>query len=117
MVVMFMLVQATNNRQLYEQYYLALLGVNVGAAVLLLLVIGWIVVRLFMRLRRGKFGSRLLIKLAAIFAMVGLLPGAMIYVVSYQFVSLDRNLVRCQSRRCFGRRAEPWARNHRCTRK
>ncbi len=87
MVVMFMLVQATNNRQLYEQYYLALLAVNVGAAVLLLLVIGWIVVRLFMRLRRGKFGSRLLIKLAAIFAMVGLLPGAMIYVVSYQFVS------------------------------
>ena len=38
-------------------------------------------------LRRGKFGSRLLVKLAAIFALVGLLPGVLIYVVSYQFVS------------------------------
>jgi nitrogen fixation/metabolism regulation signal transduction histidine kinase len=54
---------------------------------LLLLVIGWIVVRLALRLRRGRFGSRLLVKLAAIFALVGLLPGLMIYVVSYQFVS------------------------------
>jgi nitrogen fixation/metabolism regulation signal transduction histidine kinase len=37
--------------------------------------------------RRGKFGSRLLVKLAAIFALVGFLPGMLIYVVSYQFVS------------------------------
>jgi hypothetical protein len=36
---------------------------------------------------RGKFGSRLLIKLAGIFALVGLLPGLVIYTVSYQFVS------------------------------
>jgi hypothetical protein len=39
------------------------------------------------RLRRGKFGSRLLVKLAAIFALVGFVPGVLIYVVSYQFVS------------------------------
>ena len=32
-------------------------------------------------------GSRLLIKLAGIFALVGLLPGLVIYTVSYQFVS------------------------------
>jgi nitrogen fixation/metabolism regulation signal transduction histidine kinase len=44
-------------------------------------------VRLAVRLRRGKFGSRLLIKLAGIFALVGLLPGLVIYTVSYQFVS------------------------------
>jgi hypothetical protein len=35
----------------------------------------------------GKFGSRLLVKLAAIFTLVGLVPGVLIYVVSYQFVS------------------------------
>jgi nitrogen fixation/metabolism regulation signal transduction histidine kinase len=44
-------------------------------------------IRLALRLRRGKFGSRLLVKLAAIFALVGLVPGVLIYVVSYQFVS------------------------------
>jgi nitrogen fixation/metabolism regulation signal transduction histidine kinase len=33
------------------------------------------VIRLPARLRRGKFGSRLLVKLAAIFALVGFVPG------------------------------------------
>jgi nitrogen fixation/metabolism regulation signal transduction histidine kinase len=38
-------------------------------------------------LRQGKFGSRLLVKLASIFALVGILPGLLIYAVSYQFVT------------------------------
>ncbi|MDB5875385.1 MAG: putative histidine kinase, classic, partial [Ramlibacter sp.] len=60
---------------------------NMVVAGVLLLVIIWVAVRLASRLRRGKFGSRLLVKLAAIFALVGFLPGVLIYVVSYQFVS------------------------------
>ncbi len=87
LVLMFLLTQATNNQTLYEQNYARLLLVNMVVAALLLLVIGWIAWRLVWRLKRGKFGSRLLIKLAAIFALVGLMPGALIYVVSYQFVS------------------------------
>ena len=43
--------------------------------------------RLLWRVARGRFGSRLLLKLAAIFALVGILPGVLIYAVSYQFVS------------------------------
>ena len=58
-----------------------------AAATVLALVILWGVFRLLSRLRRGKFGSRLLIKLAAIFGLVGVVPGLLIYVVSYQFVS------------------------------
>lgn len=87
LVLLFLLTQATGNRELYERNYVLLFGLNVAVAALLLLVIGWIVLRLILRLRKGKFGSRLLVKLAAIFALVGLLPGTMIYVVSYQFVS------------------------------
>lgn len=87
LVLMFLLTQATGNRELYERNYARLLVLNIVVAALLLLVIGWIVVRLMVRLRRGRFGSRLLVKLAAIFALVGLAPGLMIYVVSYQFVS------------------------------
>jgi nitrogen fixation/metabolism regulation signal transduction histidine kinase len=86
-VLMFLLTQATGNRELYERNYGRLFVVNMVVAGLLLLVIGWVVVRLVSRLRRGKFGSRLLIKLAAIFALVGLVPGLLVYVVSYQFVS------------------------------
>jgi nitrogen fixation/metabolism regulation signal transduction histidine kinase len=87
LVLLFLLTQATGNRELYERNYALLLGLNVAVAVLLLLVIGWIALRLMLRLRQGRFGSRLLVKLAAIFALVGLMPGLMIYVVSYQFVS------------------------------
>ena len=87
LVLLFLLTQATGNRELYERNYARLFALNVAVAALLLLVIGWIVLRLVMRLRTGKFGSRLLVKLAAIFALVGLFPGMMIYVVSYQFVS------------------------------
>ncbi len=43
--------------------------------------------RLALRLRQRRFGSRLLLKLAGIFGLVGLLPGVLIYTVSYQFVS------------------------------
>ncbi|MES2634449.1 MAG: ATP-binding protein [Pseudomonadota bacterium] len=86
-VLMFLLTQATNNRELYEQNYSRLFAINVVVASLLLLVIIWIIVRLVSRVRRGKFGSRLLVKLAAIFALTGFLPGLLIYVVSYQFVS------------------------------
>jgi nitrogen fixation/metabolism regulation signal transduction histidine kinase len=87
LVLLFLLTQATGNRELYERNYSRLLVINIVVAVLLLLVIGWIATRLLVRLRQGRFGSRLLVKLAAIFALVGLLPGTLIYVVSYQFVS------------------------------
>ena len=87
LVLLFLLTQATGNRELYERNYARLLVLNIAVAALLLLVIGWIVLRLYLRLRQGRFGSRLLLKLAAIFALVGLLPGLMIYGVSYQFVS------------------------------
>jgi nitrogen fixation/metabolism regulation signal transduction histidine kinase len=86
-VLLFLLAQATNNRELYERNYEVLFIVNMVVAAVLLLVIGWMGLRLLSRLRRGKFGSRLLIRLAMIFALVGFAPGLLIYVVSYQFVS------------------------------
>lgn len=86
-VLLFLLTQATNNRQLYERNYGILFAINMVVATVLFTVILWIVVRLAVRLRRGKFGSRLLVKLAATFALVGLVPGVLIYTVSYQFVS------------------------------
>jgi len=87
LVLMFLLTLATNNRAMYERNYNWLLGVNILVALLLLSVLVWVGVRLAVRLRRGRFGSRLLLKLAGIFAVVGVVPGLLIYVVSYQFVS------------------------------
>src|SRR5882724_4808877 len=87
LVLVFLLSLATNSRGLYERHYVWLFWVNVVVAVLLVLVIGIAGVRLLLRVRRGKFGSRLLLRLAAVFAMVGVVPGLLIYTVSYQFVS------------------------------
>ena len=70
-----------------ERHFVWLFWVNVAVAVALMLVIGLAGLRLLTRLRRGKFGSRLLARLAGIFALVGVVPGLLIYGVSYQFVT------------------------------
>lgn len=87
LILLLLLTQSTNNREMYERNYARLFTVNVIVAGVLLSVITWMAIRLWTRMRQGKFGSRLLVKLATIFALVGLMPGLLIYVVSYQFVS------------------------------
>ena len=68
LVLLFLLTLAADNQALYERNYDALLMLNALVAVVLLSVIGWTFSRLVLRWRRGKFGSRLLAKLAMIFA-------------------------------------------------
>jgi len=87
LVLLFLLMQATTNREMYERNYARLFYINVVVATLLFSAIVWVGYRLLVRLRQGRFGSRLLVKLATIFALVGVGPGLLIYVVSYQFVS------------------------------
>jgi PAS domain S-box-containing protein len=86
-VLAFLLAIATRNSIFLERHYGWLLPVNIALAVLLALVIAIALGRLATRIRMGKFGSRLLLKLAGIFAIVGLVPGLLIYTVSYQFVT------------------------------
>jgi nitrogen fixation/metabolism regulation signal transduction histidine kinase len=86
-LLLFLLTLATNNRLDYERNYNWLFAANVVVAGLLLAILVWGGIRLAIRLRRGRFGSRLLLKLAGIFTLVGLVPGLLIYIVSYQFVS------------------------------
>ncbi|HEX5355529.1 MAG TPA: ATP-binding protein [Aquabacterium sp.] len=87
LILSFLLVFATQNSERYEPHYQWLLWANVGLAASLILVILIALGRLALRLRARKFGSKLLLKLAGIFGLVGLLPGLLIYTVSYQFVS------------------------------
>jgi nitrogen fixation/metabolism regulation signal transduction histidine kinase len=87
LVLLFLLTQATQGWEAYEQNYGLLFGLNIAFAAILLAIIAWLGVRLWSRLQQGKFGSRLLVKLASIFALVGILPGILIYAVSYQFVT------------------------------
>jgi nitrogen fixation/metabolism regulation signal transduction histidine kinase len=87
LVLAFMLALATDTGAVLERHDGWLLVVNIALAALLGLVILIAAVRLAFRMRSGKFGSQLLLKLAGIFALVGVVPGLLIYTVSYQFVS------------------------------
>jgi len=87
LVLAFVLSLTSPTEGFYERNFIWLFWLNVSVAGLLSLVVLVAVVRLALRQRRGKFGTRLLTKLAGIFALVGLLPGLVIYTVSYQFVS------------------------------
>ena len=79
LVLFFMLTLATSNQALYEVNYSRLLTINAAVAALLGGIILWGGLRLLSRVRRNKFGSRLLLKLAGIFALVGFAPGPVSY--------------------------------------
>jgi len=76
LVLLFLLTQATQRWDVYEQNYNLLFGLNTVFAAFLFGVIVWFAWRLWVRLRQGRFGSRLLVKLAAIFALVGILQAS-----------------------------------------
>lgn len=87
LVLLFLLTLATRNRVISEQYFGWLLNINIAVATALGLIIAWLMLRLGLRLKRRRFGSKLLARIAWVFALVGVLPGLLIYTVSYQFVS------------------------------
>ena len=87
LVLASLLVVATDNRAVHERHFPWLLEVNLAIAGVLAAVVVLAGLRLVSRFWRGRFGSRLLLRLAAIFALVGVVPGALVYAVSYQFVA------------------------------
>jgi nitrogen fixation/metabolism regulation signal transduction histidine kinase len=87
LLLLFVLSLTGEGGNFVESHLEGLLWLNLAVAVLLALVILLAAVRLAVRKRQGKFGTMLLIKLAGIFALVGVAPGVLIYTVSVQFVS------------------------------
>lgn len=85
-VLLFLLASASGNTAFFERHYPLLLQINAALAVLLAALVVWLVVRLWRRHRRGEFGSRLLARFAIAFALLGVVPGALIYLVSVQFL-------------------------------
>jgi nitrogen fixation/metabolism regulation signal transduction histidine kinase len=86
-ILLFLLASASDNSDLFEQNYPWLLILNAVIAAALLMLVSVLLYRLYRRYQRGKFGSRLMARLVLLFAIIGILPGAVIYTVSVQFVS------------------------------
>lgn len=87
LILLFLLTNVTQNAAQFDRYYTFLFGLNIAVASFMFLVVLLLGVRLFKRYRQGRFGSKLLAKIALIFLLVGAVPGLLIYFVSYQFVS------------------------------
>jgi nitrogen fixation/metabolism regulation signal transduction histidine kinase len=86
-LLLVLLAAASANTEFFDRYYQWLYAANVAVALIFLMIVTTLVLVIIYRLRKGKFGTRLLAKLAFFMALVGVVPGGIIYVVSYQFVS------------------------------
>ncbi len=78
---------STANASRYAQQYDTLLVLN---GVLAVALVSWVVVlaaRLANQVRRRQFGARITARFALYFALIGVVPGALIYVLSVQFMS------------------------------
>jgi len=86
-ILLFLLASASENTWLFDEYYPWIVGANISVALTLFSLVCFLLWRLYGRYRRGLFGSRLMSKLVLVFALIGILPGSVIYLVSVQFVS------------------------------
>jgi len=85
-IALFLLATATANTDLFAGNYDALVVLNGVMVGMLMLVVGYQLVRLRRNLKRGVFGSRLALRLVFLFVVVAVLPGALVYAVSVQFL-------------------------------
>lgn len=87
LVLLLLLSTATSNTEFFDAYFIWLYAANILVGLLLLLTIMVLVAAITIRWRKGRFGTRLIAKLAMIFGLVGVVPGVILYSVSWQFVS------------------------------
>lgn len=87
LTLLVLLAVASANTSFFDKYFAWLFAANVLVGLLFIIVIITLVITITIRWRQKYFGARLIAKLAMFFALVGVLPGAILYGVSLQFVS------------------------------
>ena len=87
LLLLLLLSIASSNTEFFDRYFIWLYAANLIIGSSLILVILLLAIVIAVRWQRGHFGTRLIAKLAMIFALVGIVPGLILYGVSLQFVS------------------------------
>lgn len=85
-IMLYLLASAGANTEFFERHYRWLI---VSIVIFLLLLIGIVVFllgRLRRRLKTGVFGSKLALRLLMVFSLMAILPGALVYGISVQFL-------------------------------
>jgi len=82
-----MMFRASSNNAVFEQHYASLFWLGLGLTVGLLSLIGMQVYSLVKKLRGQVFGSKLALRLMAVFALMAIIPGGLVYTISVQFLN------------------------------
>ncbi|TDR31294.1 ATP-binding protein [Hydromonas duriensis] len=78
---------ATRSSSNFQEQYSILLALNVGTIIVMLTLLGFLAVWLWRRLRQNVFGTRLLTRFALSFALLGIIPSILLFLISTMFVS------------------------------
>jgi len=85
-IFLFLLATASANTALFARSYDLLLVLNGAMVALLMGLVAYQLLRLRRNFKTGVFGSRLAARLVLFFALVAVVPGALLYGVSWQFL-------------------------------
>jgi len=86
-MMLYLLSKASFNTALFAEDLPVLMGFGLIMVVILLLLVGYQLFRIRRRLRDKVFGAKLTLRLVLLFSLVAVLPGALVYSVSVQFLA------------------------------
>ena len=84
--LVYLMSEASANTTAFAQNLDLLLGVSGGLALGLMALIGYQLLTLRRKLRERVFGSKLTLRLMVVFALMALIPGGLVYAISFQFL-------------------------------
>ena len=87
LALLYLLSLASANTAISGDYYKILLYLNIGLAGALIVLIGFQLWALYKKIKSGVMGSRLTLRLLGTFALMAILPGLIVYVVSVNFLT------------------------------
>ena len=87
LVLLYLLSQAGANTAVTGDYYKILLYLNIALAAGLVILIGMQLWHLYKKIKSGVMGSRLTLRLLGTFALMAIIPGLIVYLVSVNFLT------------------------------
>ena len=86
-VLLYLLSNASANTAASGEYYTLLVTLNIALAVLLLVLITYQLFSLYRNIRKRVMGSRFTLRLLGSFALMAIIPGLIVYMVSVNFLT------------------------------
>ena len=87
LVLLYLLSLASSNTAVSGEYYKILVYLNIALAAVLMVLISYQLWQLTKKIRNGVMGSRLTLRYLGAFALMAIIPGLIVYLVSVNFLT------------------------------